>query len=78
MTRPTKECRTKARKHLKEHFPEMADVRPRVTSTNHGGHVRHRFTFRKALRSSNGERFQQIVHLTTDEEGQVVKVAVSR
>lgn len=78
MTRPTKECRSKVQKHLKEHFPEMAAVRPRVTSVNHGGHVRHRFTFRKALRSCNGERFQQIVHLTTDEGGQVLKVAVSR
>jgi hypothetical protein len=40
--------------------------------------MRHRFTYRKALSSSNGEKFQQVVHLTTDEEGRVLKVAVSR
>ncbi len=78
MPRPSKECRTRVQKHLEEHFPEMASVKPRVSSTNRGGQMRHRFTYRKALSSSNGEKFQQVVHLTTDEEGRVLKVAVSR
>ncbi|NIN68184.1 MAG: hypothetical protein GTO63_26440 [Anaerolineae bacterium] len=78
MPKPSKECRTRAQKHLEKHFPEMASVKPRVSSTNRGGQARHRFTYRKALSSPNGEKFQQIVHLTTNEEGRVLKVAVSR
>lgn len=78
MPRPSKECRTRVQKHVKKHFPEMASVKPKVSSVNHGGQTRHRFTYRKALSSSNGQKFQQVVHLTTDEEGRVLKVAVSR
>jgi hypothetical protein len=78
MTRPTSECRDKVQKYIEDRFPEMGTVRPRVTTDNRDGKTRHRFTFRKALRSPNGGRFQQIVHLTVDEEGRVLKVSVSR
>jgi hypothetical protein len=78
MTKPRKKCRAQVRKYVQHHFPGMKGVKPSVSSRNHAGRVEHRFTFRKALRSSDGERFQQIVHLTTDEEGNVVKVSVSR
>ena len=78
MTKPGKRCRARVRKYLQAHFPGMGGVKPSISSRNQGGRVEHRFTFRKALRSSDGERFQQIVHLTTDEEGNVVKVSVSR
>jgi hypothetical protein len=78
MTKPTSECRAKVRKYIEDRFPEMATVRPRVTSNNRDGKTRHRFTFRKALRSPNGGQFQQIVHLTADEDGKVLKVSVSR
>jgi hypothetical protein len=78
MARPSEDCRTRVQKHIKKHFPEMASVKPKVTSTNHGGQMRHRFTYRKALGSSDGDKFQQVVHLTTDKEGRVLKVAVSR
>ena len=78
MSRPTKECRGRVQKHLKSHFPEMSSVRPKVTTSDHSGKTRHHFTYRKALRSTNGVRFQQIVHLTSDDEGKVLKVSVSR
>jgi hypothetical protein len=78
MTKPTSECRDKVQKYIKEQFPQMATVRPKVTTNNRGGKTRHRFTFRKALRSPNGGQFQQIVHLTADEDGKVLKVSVSR
>jgi hypothetical protein len=78
MSTPSSQCRGRVRKHIKEHFPEMAGVRPKVTSSQQGAETRHRFTYRKTLRSANGQRFQQIVHLTTDEGGNVLKVSVSR
>ncbi|MDH4207597.1 MAG: hypothetical protein OEV76_01845 [Anaerolineae bacterium] len=78
MTRPTKSCHDKVRKHVADHFPEMSEVRPKVKSANHDGKTTHRFTFRKALRTAKGGDFQQIVHVTTDEEGRVLKVTVSR
>jgi len=78
MSRPTKSCQAKVRKHIAEHFPEMRGVRARVRSTNHGGKTTHRFTFQKALPTPKGGDFQQIVHVTTDEEGCVLKVSVSR
>lgn len=78
MSRPSKDCRTRVQKHVKKHFPEMATAKPKVTSTNHGGQTRYRFTYRKALRASDREDFQQVVHLTTDGEGRVLKTAVSR
>jgi hypothetical protein len=78
MTGPTKESKDRVQKYIEAHFPEMVSVRPRVTTTNRGNSKTHRFTYRKALRSANGAAFQQIVHLTTDEDGKVVKVSVSR
>jgi hypothetical protein len=78
MSKPTSECRGKAQKYVEDRFPDMARVRPRVTTDNVDGKIRHRFTFRKALRSPNGGQFQQIIRLTTDEEGKVLKVSVSR
>jgi hypothetical protein len=78
MSGPNNKCESRVKKHIKDHFPEMAGVKPKVTSRNHGGQMRHRFTFRKALRSPDGEKFQQIVHLTADEDGKVLKVSVSR
>ena len=78
MTKPTEKCRKRVQKHLRDEFPEMAGVRPKVTTSNHGGEKRHRFTFRKALNTPNGGKFRQIVHLTSDEEGKVLKVSVSR
>jgi hypothetical protein len=78
MSTPSSGCRGRVRKHIKDHFPEMGGVRPKVTSSQLGGETRHRFTYRKTLRSANGQKFQQIVHLTTDEGGKVLKVSVSR
>jgi hypothetical protein len=78
MTGPTKESKDKVQKYIEAHFPDMAPVRPRVTTSNHGGKRTHRFTYRKALRSADEGTFQQVVHLTTDEDGKVLKVSVSR
>lgn len=78
MTSPTKSCQAKVRKHVADQFPEMSGVRPTVKSSNHGGKTTHRFTFRKALHTAKGGDFQQIVHVTADEEGRVLKVSVSR
>jgi hypothetical protein len=78
MSTPSSQCRGRVRKHIKDHFPEMAGVRPKVTSRQHRGETRFRFTYRKTLRPANGQKFQQIVHLTTDEGGKVLKVSVSR
>jgi len=78
MTGPTKECKGRVQKHIKDHFPEMAGVRPTVKTSNRAGETRHRFTFRKTLRSQNKGQFQQLVHLTADAEGKVLKVSVSR
>jgi hypothetical protein len=74
----TKECGDIVQKYIEAHFPEMASVRPRVTTSNHGNKRTHRFTYRKALRPTNEGAFQQVVHLTTDEDGKVLKVSVSR
>lgn len=78
MTRPSKDCHARVRKHIADHFPEMSSARPTVKSTNHDGKTTHHFTFKKALRTPKGGDFQQIVHVTTDEEGCVLKVSVSR
>jgi hypothetical protein len=78
MSTPSSQCRRRVNKHIKDHFPEMAGMRPKVTSSQHGGETRFRFTYRKTLRSGNGQKFQQIVHLTTDDGGKVLKVSVSR
>ena len=56
----------------------MAGVRPTVKTSNRAGKTRHQFTFRKALRSQDEGQFQQLVHLTADAEGKVLKVSVSR
>ncbi len=78
MTKPCRKSRDRVRKYVREHFPDMGGVRPSVSSRTHAGEVTYRFTFRRTLRSSDGKRFQQIVHLTADEEGNVTKVSVSR
>ena len=78
MTRPSTDCRAKVQEYLGKRFPDMRGVRPTVASEEHEGQVRHRFTFRKTLRSSNGQSFRQVVHLTTDAKGKVLKVSVSR
>jgi len=78
MTRPSKGCQAKVRKHIADHFPEMGGVKAKIKSTNHDGKTTHRFTFTKALSTPKGGDFQQIVHVTTDEEGCVLKVSVSR
>jgi hypothetical protein len=78
MTGPSKECKVRVQKHIKNHFPEMSGVRPTVKTSNRAGETRHRFTFRKALRSQDKGQFQQLVHLTADAEGKVLKVSVSR
>jgi hypothetical protein len=78
MSTPSSQCRGRVRKHIKDHFPEMVGVRPKVTSSQQGGETRFRFTYRRTLRSANEKKFQQIVHLTTDEGGKVLKVSVSR
>lgn len=78
MTRPSAECRVKVQEYVRKHFPDMKGVKPSVSSRKHGDQMRHRFTFRKTLQSSDGGRFQQILHLTTDAGGEVLKVSVSR
>jgi hypothetical protein len=78
MTSPSKSCQAKVRKHIVDHFPEMADVTPKVQTSNHGGKPTHRFTFKKALRAPKGGVFRQVVHVTTDDEGHVLKISVSR
>lgn len=78
MGRPSTDCKRRVQEHIRRHFPDMSGMKPTVSSRRYGGQVRHRFTFRKTLRSSDGGRYRQIVHVTTDEEGEVLKVAVSR
>jgi hypothetical protein len=78
MTKPSAKCRARVKNYIRDHFPDMTSVKPSVSSRKHGGQLRHRFTFRKNLKSSNGGRFRQIVHVATDEEGNVTKVNVSR
>jgi len=78
MTKPSRKCRAKVQRYVRDHFPDIAGVKPRVSSRKYAGRMRHRFTFRRALQSSDGERFHQIAHVTTDEEGEVLKVTVSR
>jgi hypothetical protein len=78
MSGPSKQCKNSVAKHITENFPEMAGAKPKVTLAKHGGETRYRFTYRKALRLANGAKSHQIVHLTTDESGKVLKVSVSR
>jgi hypothetical protein len=78
MTRPSKKCRAKVQRYFRGHFPTMKEVKPSVSSRRYSGQVRHRFTFRKSLRPSGGGSFQQIVHITADEQGNVIKVNVSK
>lgn len=78
MAKPSAKCRAKVRKYVREHFPDMGGVRPSVSSGKSGGKLRHRFTYRRGLQASGGQSLKQIVHLTADEDGNVVKVSVSR
>ncbi len=78
MTKPSRKCRVRVQKYVRNHFPDMREAKPTVSSRKYAGEMRHRFTFRKTLHSGDGESFQQIVHLTTDEVGNVTKVSVSR
>jgi hypothetical protein len=78
MTRPSNECRAKVQKYIRHHFPSMKDVKPRVSSRKYSGQLRHRFTFRKSLQPAGGGSFPQVLHVTADEQGNVIKVSVSR
>lgn len=78
MSRPTQKCKSRVQKHIRKHFPKLATVKPRITSRKYGGQTRHHFTFRKALVSSDGKKFKQVIRLTTDEEGKVLKTTTSR
>ncbi len=78
MSKPSAKCTARVKKYIRGHFPDMSSVKPSVSSRKHGGHLMHRFTFRRKLKSSDGGRFRQTVHVVTDEEGNVTKVNASK
>ena len=78
MAKPSRKCRARVEKYVRDHFPDMRGVKPTISSRKYAGRMRHRFTFRKALHTSGGQSFKQAIHLAADEEGNVTKVSVSR
>jgi hypothetical protein len=68
----------RVQKYVRDHFPDMKGVKPSVSSRKSADQIRYRFTFRKTLQASDGQKLRQILHLTADEEGNVVKASVSR
>jgi hypothetical protein len=78
MTRPSADCRAKVQQYVSRRFPDMRGVKPTVSVDTQEESVKYRFTFRKTLKASNGGSFKQIVHVTTDAEGKVLKVSASR
>lgn len=69
----------RAKKYVAQSFPEMAEVSPQVSKAGPGDGATYTFTFRgKVARLAAGGNFQQIVRLTTDAQGEILKVAVSR
>jgi hypothetical protein len=63
----------RVREYVARRFPEMAGVKPSVSHSQ----GKYRFTFKKS-RSVEEGRLVQIVRVTSDEDGNVLKVSVSR
>ena len=71
--RPEKLALAKA--WLEERFPEMRDIEPTLTELENS---RYLLTLKKAFITEDGSRVVQVVRATVDEEGQVLKVSVSK
>jgi len=65
---------SRVKEYVYSHFPEMKGVQAQV-STSQGRYV---YTFRKRLPVAGGGDLLQVVRVLSDEEGEVLKVSVSR
>lgn len=68
-------AQAKVREYVKAHYPEMRGVRPTIDRKKNGRTV---FTFRQERPLPDGAILTQLVRVTADGSGRVVKVTVSR
>lgn len=70
-----REAETKVREYMKAHYPEMKGVRPQIDRGKDGRTV---FTYRNERPLPDGKSLKQVIRVTADASGRVVKVAASR
>jgi len=70
----SKERVSRVKGYIYSRFPEMKGVEPKV-SPSQGRHV---YTFRKRLSLAGGGDLLQVVRVVADEDGEILKVSVSR
>ncbi len=71
----TNRAKAEVRKYVKALYPEMRGVRPTVDRGKNGSTV---FTYRNERPLPDGETLEQVVRVTADASGRVVKVIASR
>ncbi len=64
-----------AKQVIRSRFPELADEEPTLQEMSPTAAV---LTFRKALIAEDGAEIAQVVRVTVDQNGQVLKVVTSR
>lgn len=64
----------KVKRYVYERFPELTGVRPQASSSR----SRYIYTFKKRLPLPGGGTILQVVRVTADEKGEILKVSVSR
>lgn len=65
---------SKVQGYIYRRFPEMKGVQPKV-SPSRGRYI---YTFKKKLPVAGGGDLLQVVRVVADEDGEVIKVSVSR
>jgi hypothetical protein len=70
----SKERASKVKGYIYSRFPEMRGVQPNVSVSRE----RYVYTFRKRLPVAGGGDLLQVVRVIADEDGEVLKVSVSR
>ncbi|MBI2845531.1 MAG: hypothetical protein HYX86_03185 [Chloroflexi bacterium] len=68
----------RVKKYVAHNFPDMAEVSPQVSKAGPGSTASYIFTFRGKVAHLAGGNMQQILRVTTDAQGEILKVAASR
>ncbi len=74
---------SRAKRVVREQFPEMADVEPtlsmrKASGKGAGASAPYVLTFRKGIPLEGGERLVRTVRVTLNEAGEIVKIASSK
>lgn len=64
-----------AKQYVRDHFPEIGGIEPTVSSATKEVTL---YTFRKALKTSDGATISKLVRISINQEGKIIKVNVSK